>query len=413
MRIVWIKSLPAVIGLVLLCGAGAWLRTLESPPAAAKTPRSGGHAADADGLTLTGDAPANSGNSHPPAIAAPIFDANTAPANAALPLDANSHAAEKSLHSLQYRGVALQLSGLRSHEEHVRLLREIADLGADTVLLGVAALMEHARAQAVYIDVRRTPAAGALVDIIQAANDAGLRVLLMPTVLLSHPRGSEWRGVIDPPDWKDWWRQYREILRYFADVARQGGAEGLLVGSELVSTERYTAEWVRTIEVAREAFPGKLGYSANWDHYRPIQFWDKLDFVGMTSYYTLADQPSPSVEQIVARWKPIRDEVLAWQARTQRPIVFTEVGWCSQEGAAKAPWNYYLSSRATPIGLEEQRRLYEAFVRAWQDAPGVGGVIWWEWTDGGGPADHGYTPKNKPAEQVLRAWFKATRPEAQ
>lgn len=71
-----------------------------------------------------------------------------------------------------------------------------------------------------------------------------------------------------------------------------------------------------------------------------------------------------------------------------------------------APWNYYQNQRATPAALEEQRRLYEAFIRVWNNTPELMGVIWWEWNASeGGPGDYGYTPKNKPAEQVLRRWF--------
>lgn len=51
--------------------------------------------------------------------------------------------------------------------------------------------------------------------------------------------------------------------------------------------------------------------------------------------------------------------------------------------------------------------------------PMVGGIIFWEWTIGpGGPGDEGYTPKGKPAEQILRDYFKrhgcpTTQPTAQ
>lgn len=312
---------------------------------------------------------------------------------------------------LFFRGVAIQLqTGFGPVETYVPLIREIADLGADTVLLSTPALMEHARAQGIFIDARKSPSPPEFVRLIQESRKLGLKVILMPIVLLSHPRGSEWRGVIEPPDWDDWFRQYREFVAHFADIARDGGADAFIVGSELVSTEKYTAQWVRAIEVVRERFKGRLGYSANWDHYKPVQFWDKLDFVGMTSYYKLADRPGAGVDEMVAKWKPIRDEILDWQKRVGKPLVLTEVGWCSQLGAATAPWNYYQNQKASPEGHEEQRRLYEAFIRAWADTPQLGGVIWWEWTASpGGPADHGYIPKNKPAEKVLREWFLATR----
>ncbi len=306
------------------------------------------------------------------------------------------------------RGMAIQIdAGYDAFEKYAPLLREVADLGANSVLLSSAAYMEHARSQAIFLDVRKVPPPAVFVRLVDEAHKLGLKVILMPIVLLSHPRGSEWRGVIDPPDWADWWRQYRDVLKYFAAVARDGKAEAMIVGSELISTERQLDQWETSIWTVRAIYSGPLGYSANWDHYKPVRFWDKLDFVAMTSYYTLADHANPTVDELIERWKPIREEILRWRAKVNKPILFTEVGWCSQEGAATAPWNYYQNMKATPAGLEEQRRLYEAFMRVWTpDTPGLMGVMWWEWDrSAGGPGDYGYTPRGKPAERLLRQWF--------
>jgi hypothetical protein len=315
---------------------------------------------------------------------------------------------------ISYRGLALQMqTGFGPVEAYGPLVREIAELGADTILLSTAGLMEHARSQSILIDVRKSPSPEDFRTIIRGAKQRGLKVIVMPIVLLTHPHGSEWRGVIEPPDWNEWFRNYRAFVVHFADIARDGGADAVIIGSELVSTEKYTAQWVKTIEIVREHFHAELGYSANWDHYEPIQFWDKLDFVGMTSYYKLADRKGAGVDEMIAKWKPIRKDILRWQKKIGKPIVMTEVGWCSQLGAATAPWNYYQNMKATPEGHEEQRRLYEAFMRAWDGTQGLAGVIWWEWSgSGGGPSDFGYTPKNKPAEKLLREWFVESRSPA-
>jgi hypothetical protein len=311
-----------------------------------------------------------------------------------------------------WRGLSIQVaSGYKPVETYGRLLDEIAGLGANAVLLSVAGYMEHATAQSIYIDARKVPPPEDFKAIVRHARQLGLKTIIMPIVLLRNPRGSEWRGVIEPPDWDDWWEQYTEFILYFTDIARDGQADALIVGSELVSTEKYTARWIKLIEAVRPRFwGGKLGYSANWDHYRPVEFWDQLDFIGMTSYFTLADKKDPTVDEIVQRWEPIRKDILAWQRRIGKPILMTEVGWCSQEGAAMAPWNYYQNQKATPEGLEEQRRLYEAFIQAWGNVPELLGATWWEWdASPGGPDDFGYSPKGKPAEQVLRRWFAELR----
>lgn len=318
--------------------------------------------------------------------------------------------------TVPYRGMAIQVASghYRPGETYGQLLQECADLGANCVLLCFPGQMEHAASQSIFMDLRKIPPPEELKALVQQGNRLGLKVILMPVVLLRNPRGSEWRGVIDPPSWDAWWEEYEEFVLFFADVARAGGADALMVGSELVSTEKYTDRWRRLIAKARERFyGGKLGYSANWDHYRPIEFWDALDFVGMTSYYTLADRKNASVDDIMRRWLPIQAEILAWQRQIDKPLLFTEVGWCSQEGAATAPWNYYQNQHATPGGLEEQRRLYEAFIRVWGQSPELMGIIWWEWSPAaGGAGDYGYTPRGKPAEQLLRQWLGGDRTPA-
>ena len=315
--------------------------------------------------------------------------------------------------AVPWRGMSIQLrQGPGALDTYLPLVRDVAELGANTLLLSIAGYMEHARSQAIYVDAQCTPSRGDVLRIINEAHACGLRVVLMPIVLLKHPRGSEWRGVIDPPRWDRWWQDYRDFVKHFADIATEAKVGAFIVGSELVSTEKHTQEWEVTVYTARAHYPrGMLGYSANWDHYKPVKFWHLLDFVGMTSYYTLADDPNPTVAQIVDHWRPIHKEITDWLHATGKPLLLTEVGWCSQEGAATAPWNYYQNMKATPAGLEEQRRLYEAFLKVWDGTPSLLGVCWWEWTsDPGGADDYNYTPKNKPAEQVLRRWFAEYQP---
>jgi hypothetical protein len=181
-----------------------------------------------------------------------------------------------------------------------------------------------------------------------------------------------------------------------------------MVGSELISTERYTDEWLELIRQTRVKYHGLLGYSANWDHYTNIQFWSALDLMGLTTYYKLAEEPGPDMDTLRDAWRRIRRDIRAFQTQIHKPLLFTEVGWCSQEGCSVEAWNYYRQDEATQAGLEEQRRNYAVFLETWAAEPDVGGIIWWEWTEGaGGPRDHGYSPKGKPAEKLLRDFFKS------
>lgn len=312
---------------------------------------------------------------------------------------------------ISFDGLAVQVStSYKPVETYTRLVDEVAALGAQCVMFSVNGYQEHAGSSRIYIDSDKTPSPDDWQSIFSAARRRDMRIVLMPKILLAKPRGSEWRGVIQPTNWNTWFDEYRKFLITFADMAQRNRIDLFLIGSELISAEKFTDQWKRTIAEVRRVYGGPLCYSANWDHYRGIRFWDDVDVIGMTTYYELSKEPSPTAEHLQSRWQEIKRDILEWRQTVNRPILFTEAGWASQEGCSVEPWNYYRQKQCTPAGLEEQRRNYAAFLDAWTGEPDVAGIIWWEWTPGaGGHEDYGYTPKGKPAEQVLRKWFQMER----
>lgn len=320
--------------------------------------------------------------------------------------------------STKFNGMAVQLhGGADVYEKYHRLIPEIAELGADTVLFVVHGWQEHAGTLDLHIDPRKTADAKELGKLCDLAKAQGLRIILMPVVLLDDPRNNEWRGKIVPAnhDWDGWFKRYNSFIQHFANIAEKYHVDVLMVGSELVKTEGYTDRWRRIIQEVRQNFRGKLGYSANWDHYQTskIGFWNDLDYIGMTTYYELAKGKNPSRQEVDDSWKAIKKEILAFQHEVRRPIIFTEVGWCSQEGSAHEGWNYYANQKATDGGMLEQSLLYDSFIATWANEPAIGGIIWWEWdTTPGGPTDFNYTPRGKPAEAIIRQLFSRKKSEA-
>jgi hypothetical protein len=326
--------------------------------------------------------------------------------------------AQASREGLPLCAVGMQIQRVDWIDKYKQSIDEIADLGADAVKFVVDARQENGSSARIYLDLRMTPTPQQLGELIQHAKSRKLRVILMPIVLLDNPRGDEWRGKIQPnPDyggWSEWWSSYRNMLNHYAWIAQANGVDVLVVGSELVSTEteEHLPQWHRTIKSVRETFKGRLTYSSNWDHYDHVLFWDRLDLIGMNSYWKFGKErgfpPRPNVDQIIERWGQIQDEkLLEFVRKTGKPLLFLEIGWFSQSNVAYEPWDY---TKDQPIDLELQRRLYEGFFRAWWGKPELGGFSIWEWTPGeGGPDDAGYTPENKPAEHVLREWFAKER----
>ncbi len=312
----------------------------------------------------------------------------------------------KPIPGLPYRGFAMQLQRTDWIDKYEQSIDEIAAMGADTVSFVVDSRQENGASSKIYLDMRVTPTPEMLGRLIKHAKGKGLRVILMPIVLLDAPRNNEWRGTIAPANWDQWWESYRGMLHHFAWIAQLNGVDVLSVGSELVSTEdiRFINEWSDVIRDVRETFKGQLTYSANWDHYRAVKFWDELDLIGMNSYYKLGNDRNVSVDEIVNRWRDIQKDLLAFQREIGKPLMFLEVGWCSLSNAAHEPWDYTKTTES--YDPELQQKLFQGFFTAWHGNPKLGGFMVWEWPPvDGGPGDRGYTPKGKPAEKLIQEWL--------
>lgn len=235
------------------------------------------------------------------------------------------------------------------------------------------------------------------------ARRRGLQVLIFPILRVEAQGPGRWRGTVRPARRGAWWAAYRRFVLHYAALADDVGAELFSVGSELGSMERDEAEWRALVAAVRGRFRGALVYSANWDHFPHVRFWDALDYVGLNGYHPITDRDDASLVELSAAWRLIRDKLLVWLAFVDRPLLFTEVGYPSIDGGARRPYHH---GSIGPVDLEEQRRAYVAFCDAWREQPGVAGAFFWIWSGEGGPSDNRYTPRGKPAEQALRACFR-------
>jgi hypothetical protein len=152
-------------------------------------------------------------------------------------------------------------------------------------------------------------------------------------------------------------------------------------------------------------YGGALTYGAGWNEVYEVPFWDALDFIGLSAYYPLVDGPSPDKAALARAWHPLLDRLEALSRRWRKTIVFTELGYRSADAAA---WKQWEVRRDAPVNLRLQADAYAAFFDAVWPQPWFGGVYWWKWLsfpDDGGPEDNDYTPRGKPAEDVLRRYY--------
>jgi len=308
------------------------------------------------------------------------------------------------------KGVVLGLYSKDPAYTYETELKEIKALGATHVSLVTSWYQQDILANEIYPrwkpvgDFETTPDTK-LIEVIDRAQALGLKVFLFPILRLEHRKPKEWRGVLAPTDLKTWRNHYRKFVMHYARIAAAHKIALYSVGSELCSQEKDADFWKKLIAEVKTVYKGELTYSANWDHYQKIEFWDDLDYLGLNGYYEMAKTDTPTVPDIVKRWWDISNQIANWQEQHNKKLIFTEIGYPSVDGGCAQPWDY---TRQANVDLQEQAVCYEAFFLSWRSSKHLAGVYFWNWYGQGGENDRSYTPRGKPAEKVLTRWYRDT-----
>ena len=248
--------------------------------------------------------------------------------------------------------------------------------------------------------------------LAQQAEARGMGLILKPHIWIGDYDGSEQNrqdiAFDTEAGWQAWTQQYRQLLMHYARLAQDVGAEVLVIGTELRGVVTGRPEFWRTlIDEVRAVYDGQLTYAANWyEEYEQVPFWDRLDYVGVQAYFPLTDAADPSVDALRRGWQPHIDALARVAKQADRPVLFTELGYRSVGYAAEEPWRWPERREQAAPAPELQARLYRAFFEAVAPQPWFAGAIVWKWhptAEGRRPL--GFTPQNKPAEQVLQNGF--------
>lgn len=157
--------------------------------------------------------------------------------------------------------------------------------------------------------------------------------------------------------------------------------------------------WERVIYGLRGVYHGKLTIAANFDNYQEVNFWEKLDYIGINAYFPLrklSDKGSLA-EVLKKNWDKVLDDILAFRIKNDipdHPILFTELGYANHSGGTYAPWqgqgfSLILEKPRDSLFLwkNQPRNFYERnqAVRALYQSVKernfpLGGILYWKFT---------------------------------
>ncbi len=241
------------------------------------------------------------------------------------------------------------------------------------------------------------------------AKENKLKVMLKPQVYIH--RG--WTGSLDfisTDDWKLWEAQYAKYILGMAAIAEELKVDLFCIGTEFnKSTQKRTSFWMDLIRKVKSVYRGKLCYSANWDDYAAVTFWDELDFIGISAYFPLSDEPRPDAATLQTAWIPYLQSLEQFSKQHRKKILFTEYGYLTVEGCAGKTWELEKNIRNMTPNQEAQANAYQALLSSWWEKDFWAGGFVWKWFPDGegheGYPDKDYTPQGKMAENVLKSWY--------
>ena len=279
----------------------------------------------------------------------------------------------------------------------LRMLKERT--GINTIILTVVALQE--KPQSTAIDWKTdVPTDEEVKATIEYAQSLGLDVILKPMVNCAD---GTWRAhinffdvdVVCEPKWSDWFAAYTDFQSHYAKIAEEMNCTMLVIGCELVNTDRREAEWRQLIKKLREIYHGLLTY--NCDKYQEdhLTWWDAVDVISSSGYY-----PYDKWEEELARIEKV-------VKKHNKPFFFCEAGAPSVVGGDLLPNDWTIQGQ---VSLEAQTRFYEGMLSACAKVDFVLGFGLWDWKA------HVYQPEfakqdkdyaffNKPAEKLIKAYY--------
>jgi hypothetical protein len=221
-----------------------------------------------------------------------------------------------------------------------------------------------------------------LMFLIQRTHEKGMRVCLKPMVNSEDYMwrafiGKSWsRGNEADPEWDRWFKSYTEFILYYAELAEETNCGMLCIGCEMLETEHREHDWNTLIQRVRSIYSGKVVYNTNHHAEEGAKWFDKLDYIATSAYYSVGSEGTDK-ESMKEEWAKVKTRLDQLAKKKDKKYLFMEIGCRSGQGCSKMPWDF---DQKVPPSEEEQATFYESCLETFAGCPHFAGAFWWDWS---------------------------------
>lgn len=250
------------------------------------------------------------------------------------------------------------------------------------------------------------------IEVSQQLHKRNMHIMFKPHLWMNEG----WRSNIkmdNDEEWDTWFDSYERHMIHYAHLAEHMDVELYCIGTEFKSSiQKQPKRWQGLVNKIKEIYHGKLTYAANWDgEYDDVPFWKDMDYIGIQAYYPLTNKNKPTLSEIKDGWQSHKSKLEKLSTKHNKPILFSEIGYRSDESATIKPWVWdsaldKVKDRACNI---TQHLAYEALFQELWNEDWFAGMYFWQWhntsEEGNTHEALDFTPRYKPAENTIAKWY--------
>jgi hypothetical protein len=293
--------------------------------------------------------------------------------------------------------------GFNDKETFAALQTLVESTACDTIILAFGALQDTPQSEHIDYVGDFIPTDEELSKVIRyAREELGVRVILKPML---NCRNGVWRAHINffdlevpcEPKWSEWFASYSDYILHFAKVAEDTHCEMLMIGCELVQTERKEDYWRTLVAMVRGIYKGPLTYNTDKYQEAEVKWWDCLDVISSSGYYPQSrfEENLDRIEKVVRKYG--------------KPFFFAECGCMCRVGCNEVPNDWSFQGKTD---MQVQADYYRVMFEECRKRDWIEGFGCWDWVSNylDYPIDNSeYSVYQKPACEVIRNFYNRDR----